>query len=126
MPDKPITGFELSQLVWKIPLADLPGRPERSILRALADHYPKIWPSVENLGAAPGYSRSHTAAALRKLEALKLITVKYRFRKNGSKQSSDYSINVFAVMKLALKNVDASPKTGDGAPEIGGGPPEIG
>lgn len=120
MTAKPITGFDLSLLIWKIPIADLPRR-ERAILRALADHYPNIWPSVKNVGAATGYSRSHTAAALRRLEKhFKLITVKNRFRKDGSQQPSEYVIDIFAVQKMAFKKGDACPETGGGLPEIGG------
>jgi hypothetical protein len=119
---KPESSFALSKMIWQIPLASLPRR-ERAILRALADHHPNIWPSVERLGAEPGYSRAHTAAALRRLEADDWITVKERFASNGKRQSSTYVINVAKVVQLIsqqLKKSDSLQKLAADSPEIGG------
>src|SRR5438874_1979300 len=60
-----MTSFKLSKLVTSIPLAGI----KRAVLRALADHYPNVWPSVATLAQEAGFGTTATRKYLRELEA---------------------------------------------------------
>jgi hypothetical protein len=84
-PQEGMTGFELAKLVSEIDcdcwdavnrLARTPADPKKrvsakckkAVLRALADRYPNIWPSVDDIAEKSGYSPTQSRAALRELE----------------------------------------------------------
>jgi hypothetical protein len=130
MSRKPSGGYELSFLVKQIPTDVLP-RLERAVLRALADHYPNIWPSVALLGKEAGYCRSSTAQALRNLEKRKLIALKDGSSRKGGRQTATYIIDIAAVMLLAaakqIGEQPSNPETSEleSSPPIDGDEPVI-
>src|SRR6266581_5187639 len=107
MTVKPITGYELAKLVGTIP-KDVLSRAERSVLRAMADHYPNIWPRVAVLGGEAGYSETICRRALRQLEKRKLIALKEGSNRKGGRHPAAYIIDVSAVMLLAADKNEPS------------------
>jgi len=96
-----MNGFELAKAISRIPTTALP-RAERAVLKAMAEHHPRIWPSVPTLGKEAGYGPVQTRKALNKLLQLyHLIKVADGSdRKGGHNKPASYVINVEAVLRL--------------------------
>jgi len=95
-----MTGYELAKLIGQIPTTMLP-RAERAVLKAMAEHHPRIWPSAATLGREAGYSPKITSGALTKLLHRKVIALANgSTRKGGRNKTTRYVINVEAVLAL--------------------------
>jgi len=112
-----MTGFELAKLVGQIPTTVLP-RAERAVLRAMADRYPKIWPSVPTLATEAGYGAVQTRKALNRLLNRKLIDVAPgSHRRGGHEVTTRYVIDVEAVKSLVPTKPDTSHRAGERKPD---------
>jgi hypothetical protein len=97
---KNLTSFELSKLVAKIPA--ILGI-KRAVLRALADHYPNIWPSVETLAHEAGFGTTATRKYLRELEIVDKFIKPIGARKGGRNVTEQYVIDVKAIFAAIPK-----------------------
>ena len=91
-----VSSFNLSKQVSKIRGMQ---RSRQNVLRALADRYPNIWPSIETLSAESGYGRSVTRESLRDLEAAGIIT-SLGDKRGGRGNSEQYFINVDRILEI--------------------------
>jgi hypothetical protein len=88
-----LTGYALSQLVAQLEAVD---GVDKAVLRALADHYPNIWPDVDpTLGTESGWSARTVRESMRRLEASNWINGvrPLEDRLGGQGQSEQYVIN---------------------------------
>jgi len=65
----------------------------KAVLRALADRYPNIWPSVKSIAAEAGFSPTATRVRLRLLEGEGYIS-SLGDKRGGTKNTEQYVINV--------------------------------
>ncbi len=120
-PEEGMTGFELAKLVSDIDcevweavnrLAQTPAHPKerisakskKAVLRALAEHYPNIWPSVDVIAEKSGYGTTQTRAALRELEFHDhlIYEILHRGERNqgGIGQTKQYWFNVDGLISF--------------------------
>lgn len=92
-----VTSFNLSKKVGQI-RGMKPSR--RTVLRALADRYPNIWPSIRTIAADTGLGPSTVRYSLRELEQANIIRARGK-KKGGRGYSEQYVIDVARVHQLA-------------------------
>ena len=96
-------GYKLSKLVTKLEESAFRSFPckhggvsymaKKAVLRALADHYPNIWPSVGTIAQKAGLHERQTQKALVDLEKDGYIRA-VSSKKGGSASSVQYELNV--------------------------------
>jgi hypothetical protein len=91
-----MTSYRLSKLVAE--LKCLRGA-KKAVLRAMADRYPRIWPSVETIAKDAGFGSTQTRVSLRQLEADNLILPRTH-RRGGRGLAVQYEINVLKILSL--------------------------
>jgi hypothetical protein len=99
-----MTSFKLSKLVAELDSSVFSGsgnastRVRKAVMRALADRYPNIFPSVETLAHDAGYGPTQTRYALRDLESAGFIQPlpdpNGRTRVGGARNTVQYVIDV--------------------------------
>jgi DNA-binding MarR family transcriptional regulator len=91
-----VNSFSLSKVVAQ--LRCMSG-PAKAILRALADRYPNIWPSVHTIARDAGYSATTARKYLRRFEAEGLISA-MGGKRGGRRNTEQYVIHVERIHEL--------------------------
>lgn len=92
-----VTSFNLSKQVSQISGM----KPTRkTVLRALADRYPNIWPSIRTISDNTGLGTTAVRESLRDLEEAKIISARGK-KKGGRGFSEQYVIDVARIHQIA-------------------------
>ncbi len=91
-----ITSYKLSRIVAE--LKSLRGI-KKPVLRALADHYPNVFPSVVTIAMQAGFGTTKTREALRALEAEGFISA-LSAKVGGREKPTQYVLSVSKILAL--------------------------